>query len=304
MRRTLQLLAVLTLATIGLAAQSLASAGAAAGAAVVTISPLAGTPTALPGTQISFLGASAGLAQLDHRGRLRAADGTADTCAPTASATGASFLPEQAVRPRRARDRPRRAGSAPGGRRIALSDTFTIAQPGVVPQTRVPRPCRARPADVQTFQSQPQLHPPVVTVHAGRRRGQRARLPVRHAVPRPRPVGADDLRQRRQPRLVPPGARRRRRGRPAHADLPRQERPDLVAGTHAVARLRPRRGRDRQLQLQDRRRRAGRQRPAGRRARVPRSRPQGSAYVLAYSPVQTNLLERRRAGERRSRSTG
>ncbi|HVA18582.1 MAG TPA: hypothetical protein VMU55_00230, partial [Solirubrobacteraceae bacterium] len=66
-------------------------ASADAQASTVTISPLAGTPTAMPHTQISFLGASAkalsaitvvGSVSGRHTGRLR----------PYSSATGASFL--------------------------------------------------------------------------------------------------------------------------------------------------------------------------------------------------------------------
>ena len=67
-------------------------------AAGVTISPLPGTPTAMPKTQISFLGATAnslsgisvvGSASGRHRGRLRS----------YASATGTSFLPSKPFAP-------------------------------------------------------------------------------------------------------------------------------------------------------------------------------------------------------------
>jgi Arylsulfotransferase (ASST) len=148
-----------------LAALALAAGAAGAtqaSAATVTISPLPGTPTALPQTQISFLGASAstlsaisvvGSSSGRHSGRLRS----------YASATGASFVPSK----------PFTAGeqvtvhaqwTVSKGARRALSSAFTIEQPGVVAQTEF-TPIPGTPADVQSFQSRSDLHPGVVTVH-------------------------------------------------------------------------------------------------------------------------------------------
>ena len=89
--------AVLLLAAVPWCLSSLVQPAAARAASVV-ISPLPGTPTAMPQTQISFLGASAsslskisvvGSASGRHRGRLRS----------YASSTGASFLPSKPFTP-------------------------------------------------------------------------------------------------------------------------------------------------------------------------------------------------------------
>src|ERR1700676_3654861 len=86
MNQCKRLVVLWLLATLGLGAQT--------ATATVTISPAAGTPTAMPQTQISFLGASAAtLSSLSvvgsksgrHGGRLRS----------YASRTGASFLPSK-----------------------------------------------------------------------------------------------------------------------------------------------------------------------------------------------------------------
>jgi hypothetical protein len=135
------------------------SASAASGAAVA-VSPLAGTISAMPGTQISFLGAPVSELHVNsvvgsstgrHTGRLESYK----------SATGASFLTS----------RPFKAGetvsvhatlkTSKGVR--ALSTSFTIAQPVAVAQTEFPS-VAGTPADIQSFHSQPALHPPVVTV--------------------------------------------------------------------------------------------------------------------------------------------
>ena len=92
MNRRIRLAALTLLAAFMIAAQAQASA------ASVTISPLPGTPTALPGTQISFLGASAkalsrisvvGSSSGRHGGALRS----------YSSATGASFVPSKPFTP-------------------------------------------------------------------------------------------------------------------------------------------------------------------------------------------------------------
>jgi outer membrane protein assembly factor BamB len=148
------------MATLGLGA-TLGLSPEVAGASV-TVSPLRGTPTALPGTQISFLGAPAkalssisvvGSASGRHRGRLRS----------YSSAPGASFLPSK----------PFTAGervtvharvTTSKHRHSTLSSTFTIAHPGVVSLSEFP-PTPGTPADVQNFRSRPDLHPGTVTVH-------------------------------------------------------------------------------------------------------------------------------------------
>jgi hypothetical protein len=154
MKTGICLAALALLATLGSAAQ--------ASAASVTISPLAGTPTALPGTQISFLGVSAkalsaisvvGSASGRHSGRLRS----------YASAVGASFLPSKPFTQGERVD-VRASWSISKQSRRTLSDSFTIAQPSEVAKAEV-TDTPGTAADVQSFQSQPALHPPAVTIH-------------------------------------------------------------------------------------------------------------------------------------------
>jgi hypothetical protein len=134
---------------------------AQASAASVTISPLPGTPTALPATQISFLGAPAGaLGSISvvgsssgrHGGHLHSYD----------SAVGASFIVNRPFTP--GEHVTVRAELATGaGRHTTLSSAFTIARPASVSQAEFPA-TPGTPADVQSFFSQPALHPPAVTV--------------------------------------------------------------------------------------------------------------------------------------------
>jgi hypothetical protein len=157
MKTGTRLAAFALLATLGSATQ--------ASAASVTISPLAGTPTALPGTQISVLGASAkalgaisvvGSLSGRHSGRLRS----------YSSATGASFLPSKPFAPGE-RVSVRASWAISKQSRRTLSDSFTIAQPSEVAKAELSSPASPAPgtaADEQSFQSQPSLHPPTVTI--------------------------------------------------------------------------------------------------------------------------------------------
>jgi hypothetical protein len=147
-------IAVLSLiGVLGLCAQ--------ASAATVTISPLPGTPTALAKTQISFLGAAAsslssisvvGSSSGRHSGQLR----------PYFSAVGASFLPSKPFTPGE-HVTVHAKWAVAGGKRSTISTSFTIARPGAVPLSEFPS-VPGTPADVQNFQSLPNLHPPAVTV--------------------------------------------------------------------------------------------------------------------------------------------
>jgi hypothetical protein len=154
--------AALLLLTSVLALWALAPAPASASAAGVIISPQPGTLSAMPGTQISFLGASAGsLSSISvvgsssgrHSGHLRS----------YSSATGASFQPHTAFAPGE-RVTVHAIWRSPKGARTRLSTTFTVAQPAVVAQSEFPS-VPGTAADIQSFRSQPALHPPVVTVH-------------------------------------------------------------------------------------------------------------------------------------------
>jgi hypothetical protein len=139
----------------------LALCAAVPASAAVTISPLPGTPTAMPGTQISFLGASAaalssisvvGSRSGHHRGRLRF----------YSSATGASFLPSKPFAP--GEHVTVRARWSVGRSTHRLATHFKVAVPLPPPTMEFP-PVPGTPADVQNFQSEPGLHPPAVFVH-------------------------------------------------------------------------------------------------------------------------------------------
>jgi Arylsulfotransferase (ASST) len=161
------LIAIAGLPAWGIAADAAQGAGVAAAYArvpaahTVTVSPLPGTLTALPRTQISFLGAPVselrnvavvGSSTGKHTGHLKA----------YAAATGASFIPHVAFKPGERVRVTATLETSKGARSIAT--TFTVAQPATVAQTEFPS-VPGTPADIQTFKSQPNLHPPTVTVH-------------------------------------------------------------------------------------------------------------------------------------------
>jgi hypothetical protein len=152
-RPALTFLATLSLATL--------AACATAAAATVTISPLPGTPSATPQTQISFLGASpralghisvVGSASGAHSGRLRSYSST----------LGASFVPSKPFTPGEHVTVHARWSA---GRSVrTLSTSFTVDHPAPPPTGEFPA-VPGTPADVQNFSSEPELHPPAVTVH-------------------------------------------------------------------------------------------------------------------------------------------
>jgi hypothetical protein len=130
-------------------------------AAGVVVSPLPGTPSAMPETQISFLGASAGsLGSISvvgsvsgrHSGRLRS----------YSSAVGASFQPRTPFIPGE-RVTVHAVLRGARGSRSTLSTSFTVAHPVAIAMTEFPV-TPGTPADVQSFHSST-LHPPVVIVH-------------------------------------------------------------------------------------------------------------------------------------------
>jgi Arylsulfotransferase (ASST) len=144
------------LAVLGAGASSTQAAG-------VVISPLPGTLTAMPQTQISFLGASAsslsGIAVIGsssgrHSGALRS----------YSAALGTSFLPTKPFAAGEhvtvhARWRPSAKGPVK-----RLTSSFTVAQPGPFTAGEFPA-TPGTAAEIQSFQSQPALHPAVITVH-------------------------------------------------------------------------------------------------------------------------------------------
>ncbi len=128
---------------------------------IVTISPLNGTIAALPGTQISFLGARArdlthiavvGSSTGRHPGRLRS----------YVSALGASFVVKRPFSPGE-HVSVHATLRLPEGRRRSLSDSFTVAVPVAVSHEAFPT-TPGTAADVQAFASEPALHPPTVTI--------------------------------------------------------------------------------------------------------------------------------------------
>src|SRR5262249_52583109 len=152
--------AVVPIASVLALAAALGLAAPAPSGAV-TISPLPGTPTAMPQTQISFLGASArslrrisvvGSSSGRHTGRLRSYTST----------IGASFLPRKPFTPG---ERVNVTAHIRGPKRVrTLSTHFTVARPVPPPSGSFPT-APGTPADVQSFQSEPALHPPRVTIH-------------------------------------------------------------------------------------------------------------------------------------------
>jgi hypothetical protein len=150
------------LATLVLLYVLIGCCAVASASASVTVSPLPGSSAALPGTQISFLGASAhslrsisvvGSASGRHSGVLRS----------YVAATGASFLPST----------PFRAGETvtvhavwrrPHELPLALATRFRVATPATLSYESFAA-APGTPADVQRFHSVLDLHPPVVTVH-------------------------------------------------------------------------------------------------------------------------------------------
>jgi Arylsulfotransferase (ASST) len=148
---------------LALLAMTLAAAMAASarGAPAMAVSPLNGTPDASPRTQISFLGAPAneiadvsvvGSRSGRHRGRLEA----------YASSRGASFLLE---RPFAQGERvTAQALVGPAGHAERVATTFTIARLSGY-RAAAGRPLRlSKGGLVQSFVSQPTLHPPSVQV--------------------------------------------------------------------------------------------------------------------------------------------
>jgi Arylsulfotransferase (ASST) len=133
----------------------------AAQAAGVVVSPLPGTPTAMPQTQISFLGAARGSLSAvtvvgsrsgRHDGRLR----------NYSSATGASFVPSRPFLPDE--HVTVHAHWKDGKTRAVLSTHFKVAQPIAVSYTEFPT-TPGSAADLQSFHTLPDMHPPKVIVH-------------------------------------------------------------------------------------------------------------------------------------------
>ena len=150
-----------TVAIAALVAALVLGASAPAGAGAVTISPLAGSVDALPGTQISFLGVAAsalhsirviGSASGRHSGVLRSYSST----------TGASFVVRSVFTPGEHVSVTARARI--GRHTRTISTTFSVAQPASIPLAEFTAgPGKA--SDIQSFRSEPALHPPVVTIH-------------------------------------------------------------------------------------------------------------------------------------------
>jgi hypothetical protein len=139
-----------------------ASTSASASVPAPILSPAPGTPTAMPHSQISFLGAAAGsLSAISivgsssghHSGHLRS----------YSSALGASFLPAKPFKP--GEHVTVHAHWRDGAGHVStLTTSFTVATPVPVAQTEFPS-TPGTPADIQSFHSRPDLQPPAVTVH-------------------------------------------------------------------------------------------------------------------------------------------
>lgn len=144
-------------------AGALALSGSAADAwgSEPILSPAPGTPTAMPSSEISFLGAALGTLGVitvtgslsgRHSGRLRS----------YSSAVGAGFRPNRPFTPGE-RVSVRARWRSPSGATVSLSSSFTVARPVAVPAPALV-PVGAE-AEAQSFLSAPELHPPKITVH-------------------------------------------------------------------------------------------------------------------------------------------
>lgn len=132
-------------------------AATATAASAVTISPLNGTPDASPGTQISFLGASA--KQISHVSIVGSrSGGHSGSLRSYASAAGASFVPSRGFV-----EGERVTASATVGR-AHVGTTFYIARLVHYPlrPSRTPPPAKA--GANQSFVTQPTLQPPTIRV--------------------------------------------------------------------------------------------------------------------------------------------
>jgi hypothetical protein len=150
-----------SLGAVALLAATAFLAVTATGARALSLSPLNGTPDASPQTQISFLGVPAseitdvsvvGSSSGRHAGRLES----------YASAAGASFLVAHQFR-----QGERVTASAlvdRAGHTKRVSTNFTVARLTSFNPPPLGSPSPARPGTVQSFISQPALHPPNVTV--------------------------------------------------------------------------------------------------------------------------------------------
>ncbi len=149
--------------TCALAIAVAAAGPASAGARTLAISPLNGTPDASPQTQISFLGVPAseithisvvGSSSGGHSGKLRS----------YASSAGASFLPSvgfaQGERVRVS------ALAGPHGHTRRVRTSFTVARLSGYRAPATGPPGQARGGTVQSFVSEPSLHPPKIAVTA------------------------------------------------------------------------------------------------------------------------------------------
>lgn len=132
--------------------------GCGGGNSTLSFSPSPGMPVASSQTQISVRGASAsqlhgftvtGSRSGDHAGRLRGhRDGL-----------GASFLPQKPFDPG---ERVDVSVQANGRKRTRFH--FTVARPAALSVSAGPPGAPTQPGQVQSFHSQPELHPPTVTI--------------------------------------------------------------------------------------------------------------------------------------------
>jgi len=139
-----------------------ACCGVTSASAEVVISPLPGSSAALPGTQISFLGAAArSLRSISVRGSVSGRH--SGVLRSYAAATGTSFLPRKPFRDGETVT-VRAVWLTPNGAPQAIGTRFTVATPAALSYEAFAA-TRGTPADVQHFKSVTNLHPPAVTVH-------------------------------------------------------------------------------------------------------------------------------------------
>jgi hypothetical protein len=139
------------------------AAASSAEARTLAISPLNGTPDASPHTQISFLGVPAN--EITHVSVVGSSTGGhSGTLRSYVSSAGASFLPKSGFA-----QGERVTVSAvvgPRGRTRRVGTSFTVAHLYGYRAPATGRPAPARAGTVQSFVSEPSLHPPKIAITA------------------------------------------------------------------------------------------------------------------------------------------
>jgi hypothetical protein len=152
--------AVALVAALGAASAASAASAATPAMPLVTVSPLAGTPDASPGTQISFLGAPAkDISQISVRGSLSGSH--AGKLEAYATGTGVSYVPLRAFTP--GEQVTVTAVETYGGATLTLGTSFSIGSIYTLPP-RTGSTGATGATGAASFVSMPTIHPATVSV--------------------------------------------------------------------------------------------------------------------------------------------